>query len=464
MVRAELMGGHTHSTLDGVRVHVWRRGDRFLARGRYDGQAFGETLGSDEAEAAARLRQMLTRIEDRSFVRPSEARRRTLPKGRLTRLSLRQLIDEFLAEKRKVRGRATAETYKSRLLPVLDFAELTGNRKRWPLAMDINRDFAIALRAFLFRYQTTRNGRAGGKAKVFSSRQVGNILECLRTALAWARRADVRKLPADWANPLTPDLIGSPLPKDPLREDKLPLEARSRLADVMDRWQLCHLAPSLVLPLRPEEAAGLLIGDVDFEKGWLAIGTRFEGGDFTKGRTSFKLPFPDELRPILRACIDGRVEGPLLRSRQAFEDSRRARPIADQGVLTQLYGRRLLHASADDVQAEQDRKRVFRRLLRELGGVSEDRMAAEFKTLLGSLDIAGGATLYTLRSSVTTAMKDANLPHLEMRYLTSHSTDDILNQYASLETVGAMRRYFETILPLLAAITARASALGLHVA
>jgi hypothetical protein len=70
-------------------------------------------------------------------------------------------------------------------------------------------------------------------------------------------------------------------------------------------------------------------------------------------------------------------------------------------------------------------------------------------------------TFYTLRSSVTTAMKDANLPHLEMRYWTSHATGDILNEYASLDPVRAMRQYFDSIRPLLDAIRERASALGL---
>ena len=88
-------------------------------------------------------------------------------------------------------------------------------------------------------------------------------------------------------------------------------------------------------------------------------------------------------------------------------------------------------------------------------------MACEFKRLLATAGVSRGATLYTLRSSVTTAMKNADLPHLEMRYLTSHTTDDILNEYASLDPVRAMRAYFTTICPLLSAIRDRASAIGL---
>jgi hypothetical protein len=124
MTRAELMGGHTHQTLDGLRVHIWQRGGKYLARGRSHGLAFGETLGGDVAGATARLRRLLTEIENGSFVRPSEARRRPVKKCGAVRLDLRQLVGEFLAEKRMLRGRKTAEAYKSRLLPVLDFAEL----------------------------------------------------------------------------------------------------------------------------------------------------------------------------------------------------------------------------------------------------------------------------------------------------------------------------------------------------
>ena len=229
----------------------------------------------------------------------------------------------------------------------------------------------------------------------------------------------------------------------------------------MDRWQLTHLSLSLVLPLRPEEAAGLLVGDVDFEKGWLVIGTRLAGDDFTKGGTSFKLPFPDEQRPILRACIDGRSNGPLLRGRRVYDGRSKARRLAKQDDLTRLYERRLLQASPGSVQARQDRKLVFRRLLRELGGASQDEMAREFKRVMAAIGVSNGSTFYTLRSSVTTGMKDANLPHLEMRYLTRHSTDDILNQYASLDPVRAMNLYFDTIRPLLGAIRERAEVMGL---
>jgi len=138
----------------------------------------------------------------------------------------------------------------------------------------------------------------------------------------------------------------------------------------------------------------------------------------------------------------------LLRGRGEYE--RRGR-VAGREELGRLHERGLLRAKAGSVQAEQDRKRAFRRLLRELGGVSEDQLAREFKGLLARLGIANGATLYSLRSSVTTAMKDANLPDLEMRHLTGHSTGDILNSRQDAPdpgNVGGFRRILPVREPL----------------
>ena len=81
----------------------------------------------------------------------------------------------------------------------------------------------------------------------------------------------------------------------------------------MDSWQLCQLAIALVLPLRPEDYTGLLISEVDFNERVLNFGTRLGGWDFNKGQQSFRTSFPPEMEPLLRRCVDGRSDGPLLR-------------------------------------------------------------------------------------------------------------------------------------------------------
>jgi hypothetical protein len=461
MVCGELMGAHSHQTAAGVQVHAWLRDGKYLARGRFQGHPFGETLGGDPLHAAVRLRQILNNLDNGTFVRPTDRGKRLVSNGRGWRLTLRDLVSEFLAEKRRFRGRQTAENYRSRLAPVLTFAEKAESLKSWPLAGDIDGEFAAKLRAFLFQYTTSRNGRPGGQPKTLSVRQIINILECLRTTLHWAKSAPVRKLPADWVSPLTRDLIGQPLAKDPLRRDQLSMEMRVEIVRAMDRWQLAQLATSFVLPSRPDEIGGLLIGDVDLQKSWFRFGELMKDCNFTKARTSFVLPFAAELHPIIRACIGNRVEGPLFRNRRAFGGIQRIEPVQSLEQLRQLFDADLLRQPAEAVQAEQDRKILFRRFLRRLGGVSEDALATEFKKLLVALSLDKGISLYALRTATTTAMLRANVPHLELRYLTGHSTNDILNTYTTLDPIGAMQRYFDTIRPLLSAIADRAAAVGL---
>ena len=99
-----------------------------------------------------------------------------------------------------------------------------------------------------------------------SPTSVVHALETFRTLLRWSKLLEVALLPADFVVPVTDDLVGIPAEADPLRKNPFPADVRARLIRGADRWQLCHLALSLVLPLRPEEACGLLVTEVDFER------------------------------------------------------------------------------------------------------------------------------------------------------------------------------------------------------
>lgn len=380
----------------------------------------------------------------------------------MPRLTFRQLADEFLTTKRKQVGAQTTADYRSRLAPLLLFAELPANRKRWPLAADVDAGFVTDARAHLHSFRTTRNGRAGGEPRPLSPRQIVNVMETLRAMLAWAADPRNNKLPPGWLNPVNRGSVGTLPAKDPFRRDPLPLDVRAGLVGRMDRWQICTLVPSLILPMRPDEAAGLLVADVDFGHGELLFGVNLGDVNFTKKRVSFRLPFPDELRPVLHVAIGGRGGGPLLRSRRAFGTGIRS-SVTSSADLKARFDERLLAAKPGTIQTDHDRKLLFRRVLRELGGVAEDAMNREFKSLLVAAGGRSGPTLYTVRSSVTTSMSaGAKLAHLELTYLTSHSTGDILNRYTSLDVHGEMQRYFEHIRPLLDAVRRRCEELGIN--
>jgi len=461
MVAAELLGSHAHETSCGRKVQVWKRGNSFLIRGRFEGRQFGKSAGNNPTIAASALRHLLASLENGSFQPPSEARRRPLKTGQAPRLDVRELCDSFLAEKRRLLGKQTAADYQSRLVPLIEFAERPESRRHWPLARDVDRTFAVEFKAWLFTRPVTRNGRPSAKEKKMSPRHVFNIMDCARSLYHWARQPSVNKLPSTFITPFTKQIVGEKPQKDPLRGVLISLQDRMALVGVMDAWELSQLVLSLVLPLRPEDYSGLLVTDVDFANGFLRFGTRLGGRDFNKGRQSFICPFPEAIAPLLRVCVSGRPAGPLLRRRSVWEGSKPKLIPSSPDNLIQIFEETLSTLSPYDVQSDQDTKRVFRRMLLDMGGVSEDGLAKVFKALLSKAGLSSSLKFYDLRSSCTTELERSGVSHLVQRYVTGHTTKDILNDYVSLDPSGEMKKYFHKIQPLLTAITGRAKELRL---
>jgi len=463
MVRAELLTEHTHQTVCGQRVHVWIRNKKYLARGRYQGRYFGQNLGADVRDAEAALRRLLVQLEDGTFQPPSEARKRMLKAGSVPRNSVRLLCDAFLRDTRSRKGKRTARDYQNRLTPLIEFAEQPDNSKRWPLAAMINREFAVEFRAFLHQCTVPRNGHPGAADRPMSPGQIFNVLDCVRTLFHWAKRPDVNQLPAAYVIPFTREVVGMRPKKDPLRPAVFPLERRIELVGLMDGWQLCQFAIALVLPLRPEDCTGLLVSEVDFTRRVLRFGTRMHGWDCNKGQQSFRAPFPEEIAPLLRVCAAGRTDGPLLRKRTVVESRRQPRIMVDSAEeILALFQQALAAAKPGEIQAAHDGKELFRRLLRDMGGVSPDTLAKEFKTLAAAVGAPPGARFYDLRGSVNTDMNRAGVSHLFQLYVTGHAVDtQILSRYVSLDLDQEMQTYFRHIKRLLESVQVRAVQLGL---
>ena len=244
------------------------------------------------------------------------------------------------------------------------------------------------------------------------------------------------------------------------------MDLRIQLVGQMDVWQLCQLSLALVLPLRPEDFTGLLISEVDMFGRVFHFGSRLGGWDFNKGQQCFRVPFPQELDPLLAHCIAGRSAGPLLRQRTMVDGRRRPKVVVSTAAeIEEVFSREMAAAKPGTIQAKQDGKRLFRRLLRAMGGVSEDSLAKEFDQVLTSADLPSppGTRFYDLRGSVTTDLKDAKVDPLVRRYVTGHSLEpDIMSRYESINLQAEMQPYFEHIKPLVNAITARSRQLSLE--
>lgn len=209
MVRAELLGHHEHETPGGTTVLVYVRNGRFLARGSWNGGRFGETLPAGEADAKARLCQIIAEIGAGTYVPPSQASRRLVRRGLSPRLSVRDIAANYLDNIRDRRGRKTAADYKARLMPVLEFAERRDVRLRCPAAVDIDVKWATDLRTFLYDRKVTPNGHPMAAARPMSARQVHNVLSTVAMMLNHARDPRVNRLPLTFTNPFTRELVGT---------------------------------------------------------------------------------------------------------------------------------------------------------------------------------------------------------------------------------------------------------------
>lgn len=457
-----MQGSHEHVTENGLRIQIWMRDGKYLARGRWQGQQFGVTLGTDEVTAAHELRRLLTEIENGTFVPRREARKHRFSNRPVPRHDLRGLTNAYLIDRRRLKGPDTARAYGNRLTHVLDFARQPSSRKKWPLAANINRSFAIEVREYLHKRTVSANGRPGSQARNMSPKMIRLCLEALRGLLHWASRSDVNQLPAEFANPITDEILGPKSSKDPLRSNPVPLDARIRIVQQMDDWQLLHLTPLLIIPTRFEDVSGAIISDFNLAKGTWYLGTRVNGNDFNKSRVDVHMPLPPDLIDLLRLVADGRPDGPMFRSRTDWKRTKKRRTaFQSRSEFESLCHAAISGSKAQDVETEQGRKNVIRKLLTKCGAVTTDTIGKELKALLAATGVDVNVRPYEVRSATTTDMNHAGVRHLEHRYLTLHTVNDILNTYASLDPIGEMQKYFHHIEPLLEAVRRRTRELGL---
>lgn len=433
----------------------------YLARGYWEGRQYGYPLGTDQREAEGCLRRVLTDLENGTFMPPSLARECHVSTRACVPISIRQLGDLFLEDKRKRLGKITAANYSSPLTPLFEFADQPRNCRKYKHASAVDHDFAIEYAIFLRGRTVTRNGKPGAESKPISKGQIYNNLDAARSLFNWAKRPKINRVISSFYNPFDNEIVGKRAKKDPLRPNPWPLESRIRFVQLMDAWQLCHFAIPLVLPLRPEDYCGLLINEIDFDRRMFRFGFRADGHDFNKGQQSFHALYPAALEPFLRLCIGERSAGPVLQSRAVFESRRRPSiEVQSAGEVDRAFQLAIKAAGSKEVQCANDAKQVVRSTILAMGGVSEDSMGKAFRELRSQSGLTDGR-MYDLRSACNTEMHSDKVSTLLQKYFTGHALHDIQAHYVSLDPVKEMAAYFASLAPLFSAMRVRAAELGL---
>lgn len=463
MIRAELMGKHSFPCGDGKQIHIFEREGRYIARGRIDGSAFGETLGSDPDAAEKRLLAMLAELNNGTYRPPSHVGRKQKKRVATGKVSIQELIDAYIGDVRRRKGKRTAARYRNWLNHLIAYIQRPDVARRYPNAIHLDRDFVMDFIAFLNQRYVPRNGREAAKLAPMSRKGIREILDRFRALLVFAKKPDVNLLPVDFNIPVSRDLLPAVGSRDPLTRAALTLEARIQLVGRMDAWQLTHIAPSLVFPCRPEEMAGLLIEEIDWINQSIRFGDRFDGCDFTKGHQSWTLPVPREIMTLLCHAAGFRFTGPVLQSRRFYEH----RAVSKIKLVVSGHFKDEVLKALQKARPEtpQDAKVIVHKILRKCGGVSTDELRKEFKRACRAAGLGDKVTFYKCREAVTSDYETINMPMLQRRYVTGHSGSDILNTYTTFQweqLKSELAKHWTYIEPLLAAISRRAEELGIE--
>ncbi|HWE03061.1 MAG TPA: hypothetical protein VG326_11690 [Tepidisphaeraceae bacterium] len=140
--------------------------------------------------------------------------------------------------------------------------------------------------------------------------------------------------------------------------------------------------------------------------------------DHNKARQNFRVACPRQFDPLLNWLIAGRTSGPLLRRRKICDGRGQPRVRIDTlDDINRRFEDVIGNAKAREVQNDQDRMRLFRGLLLDLGGVGGEDIAKEFKALLKAAKPDASARFYDLRSAVITGLREAGVSEI-LRHIT----------------------------------------------
>jgi hypothetical protein len=353
----------------------------------------------------------------------------------------------------------TVRRYGAALRHYLDFCDQPSIHKTFPDAASVNRDFRLALAAFLATRMVSGNGRGGAPARAMKGQAF--VLDTVRALFEWAIDPDRGGLlPEGFRNPFRrAGTTRSLLKGDPLAGPDISLPMALDLVGACDAWQLRLFAPMLLFGLRAAEPCYLFAEYV--QDGWLQVPCNPDLNVKTKGKRPKRFPLLEELKPLWELLTSGRRTG-LLYVRRSVDAGRERPPLLGRSLpeLIQEYRRRCVRPQAVSALEKQPLRDS---VLHDAGGLTYDHVEAEFTRLARRLRWPAAATAKDLRHLFATSMHDAGLPEAYRRYLMGQAPSGAaVTAYTHLNELarhyaGAVRREWQ---PLVEAILRRLSVIS----
>ena len=255
-------------------------------------------------------------------------------------------------------------------------------------------------------------------------------------------------LAGDYLMPVTQEILGREVPKDPFRPNPLSEGEKIKIVVAATDCELLVIGLFILLADRADELAGLCIEDLDQSRRHLLFGINNSDKNFTKGHTAFRIPYPQALEGLMGRLIAGRCQGPLIRQVSCQKQRE------DQSVDLVAGWQAEAAKTPSRVQTPNDKKSLFRMVMRKSGGASADYIGKLFAKVAKKAGLRGIQPGFC-RDSATHLMERSGMSHLSLRYLTSHSTSDILNTYTGLDIDAEMGKYYAMVPNLVQAIAIR---------
>jgi len=381
------------------------------------------------------------------------------------RLGHQELVEKFLQDltRRADAGEidpATVRRYKSALAHYLAFVDQPAIQKVFPHSAGVNRDFQLALAAFLNNRSISPNGHPNTTSRRMQS--TGFVEDAVRALYEWAADPDRgRMLPDGFRNPflrkawqrraVVRDLIGEP---------DITVAMAVDFIAASDVFQLKLFAPVFLYGLRAAEPCFLFSEHAS--DGWLKV--QCIDGIFykTKGRRDKRFPLLPCLLALWDDILSQRPQGLLFQRRGVLEGREKVplRHVSLQRLAQEFETRCSKVSSLGAAKKLQIRDAV----LKDAGGLNYDHIEAEFKKVARTLNWQPGSTVKDCRHLFSTLLENAGIPEYYRRYLMGQAPGKaaIVN-YTHLNKVKehferAVRREFG---PITTAIERRSRELGL---
>lgn len=334
------------------------------------------------------------------------------------KLGHEDLVDRFLADLhcRANAGELAAATvtrYATALAHYRQYYERPEIRKRHPTAVNVNRDFRLALAAELatdpYRYcRTDKKGTV----------QIGPVFDALRAMFNWAADPDRGNLLADgFRNPFNrAERPQRQAARDPFGEPDITIGMATEFISACDAYQLPLFATLILYGLRAAEPLYLFreqLNDL-----WLKVNCLPELDYLTKGQRDKRFPLVPPLSDLFNEQSDDR-NGLIFTRRSAMSVCRQTSLFgASLTTLSDEFRRR---CRAIGSPSAVDRKRVREHLLRDAGGLNYDQIEHEFQAIATRLKWPSAATLKDFRHLFSTCLENAGVPEFYRRYFMGQS-------------------------------------------